>query len=53
MRYLALTKQHQDFALEVTGAKGQVAQQLKDSELYQELAMAGARPSRGSKGGRS
>jgi mannose/cellobiose epimerase-like protein (N-acyl-D-glucosamine 2-epimerase family) len=53
VRYLALTKQHQDFVLEVTGAKGQVAQQLQDSELYQELATAGARSARGSKGGRS
>jgi hypothetical protein len=52
VRYLALTKQHQDFALDFTGAKGQVAQILKDSELYQELATAGARPARGSKGGR-
>lgn len=53
VRYLALTKQHQDFALDVTGAKGQVAQQLQDSELYQELATAGARPARGSGGGRA
>jgi hypothetical protein len=53
VRYLAITKQHQDFALDVTGAKGQVAQQLQDSELYQELATAGARSARGSKGGRS
>ena len=53
VRYLAVTKQHQDFALEFTGAKGQVAQELQDTELYQELATAGARPARGSKGGRS
>jgi anti-anti-sigma regulatory factor len=53
VRYLALTKQHRDFVLEVTGAKGQVAQQLQDSELYQELATAGMRSARGSKGGRS
>jgi hypothetical protein len=53
VRYLALTKQHQDFALEVTGAQGQVAQQLQDSELYQELAAAGAGPARGREGGRS
>jgi hypothetical protein len=53
VRYLALTKQHQDFALDVIGAKGQVAQEFQDSELYQELATAGARPARGSKGGRS
>jgi hypothetical protein len=53
VRYLAVTKQHQDFRLEVAGAKGQVAQQLQDSELYQELATVGARPARESKGGRS
>jgi len=48
VRYMAVTKQHQDFALEIIGAKGQVQQQLQDSELYQELATAN-----GSKGGRS
>ncbi|MFD0520077.1 STAS domain-containing protein [Paractinoplanes durhamensis] len=48
VRYLALTKQHREFTLDVIGAKGQVAQQLQDSELYQELATAGGR-----KGGRS
>jgi mannose/cellobiose epimerase-like protein (N-acyl-D-glucosamine 2-epimerase family) len=41
VRYVAVTKQHQDFALRIIGAKGQVAQQLRDSELYQELALAG------------
>jgi len=53
VRYLTLTKQHREFTLDITGAKGQVAQQLQDSELYQELATAGARPARGRKGGRS
>jgi mannose/cellobiose epimerase-like protein (N-acyl-D-glucosamine 2-epimerase family) len=46
VRYLAMTKQHQDVLLSVIGAKGQVAQEIKDSELDQELATAG-------KGGRS
>ncbi|MET0426192.1 MAG: AGE family epimerase/isomerase [Actinoplanes sp.] len=53
VRYLALTKQHQDFALKITGAKGQVEQEIKDSEIYQELVPAGGRPARGSKGVRS
>jgi hypothetical protein len=53
VRYLTVTKQHQDFALEIIGAKGQVEQQVQDSELYQELVTAGARPARGSKGARS
>jgi mannose/cellobiose epimerase-like protein (N-acyl-D-glucosamine 2-epimerase family) len=53
VRYLALTKQHQDFALDISGAKGQVAQQLQDSELNQELATAGARPARENQRGRS
>jgi hypothetical protein len=53
VRYLAVTKQHQDFALDIIGAQGQVAQELKDTELYQELATAGARAARGSKGGQS
>jgi hypothetical protein len=53
VRYLTLTKQHQDFALEITGAKGQVEQEVRDSELYQELVTAGARPARGSSGARS
>ena len=53
VRYLALTKQHRDFALEIIGAKGQVAQQIQDSELFQELVIAGAKPARGSMGGRS
>jgi hypothetical protein len=53
VRYLAVTKQHQDFALQINGAKGQVAQQLKDSELDQELATVGARPARSGRGSRS
>jgi mannose/cellobiose epimerase-like protein (N-acyl-D-glucosamine 2-epimerase family) len=53
VRYLTLTKQHQDFALRIDGAKGQVAQQLRDSELYQELVAAGSPSARGTKGNRS
>jgi len=41
VRYLAVTKQHQNFDLQITGAKGQVAQQLQDSELNQELVKGG------------
>jgi mannose/cellobiose epimerase-like protein (N-acyl-D-glucosamine 2-epimerase family) len=41
VRYLALTKQHRDFTLRIVGEQGQVAEQLRDSELYQELALAG------------
>jgi hypothetical protein len=52
VRYLASAKQHRDVTLDIVGAKGQVAQELQDSELYQELATAGARSARG-KGGRS
>jgi hypothetical protein len=37
VRYLAMTRQHHDFALSVSGAGGQVAQLLTDSELGQEL----------------
>lgn len=43
VRYLALTKQHRDFRLAVTGAVGQVADELAGSELDQELAAAQAR----------
>jgi hypothetical protein len=41
IRYLAVVKQQRDFALAVTGAAGQVAQELNDSELDQELARTG------------
>jgi len=53
VRYLALTKQHQDFALEIVGAQGQVEQEIQDSEIYQELLTTGARAARGHKGARS
>ncbi|GGK99667.1 AGE family epimerase/isomerase [Mangrovihabitans endophyticus] len=36
-RYLAVLKQQRDFTLQVDGAAGQVAQELCDSELNQEL----------------
>ncbi|BCJ50546.1 hypothetical protein Asp14428_20210 [Actinoplanes sp. NBRC 14428] len=38
VRYLATAKQHRDFQLTVTGARGQVAEELRASELDQELA---------------
>ena len=41
VRYLALTKQHNEVTLTVLGARGQVAEELRDSELDQELATAG------------
>jgi anti-anti-sigma regulatory factor len=41
VRYLALTRQHRDITLTVAGAKGQVAEELRDSELNEELATAG------------
>jgi anti-anti-sigma regulatory factor len=41
VRYLALTKQHRDFRLAITGAAGQVAEELAASELNQELVAVG------------
>jgi hypothetical protein len=41
IRYLATTKQHRDFRLTVTGARGQVDDELAASELDQELVPAG------------
>ena len=41
VRYLALAKQHRDFRLAVTGAHGQVADELADSELNEELVAVG------------
>jgi mannose/cellobiose epimerase-like protein (N-acyl-D-glucosamine 2-epimerase family) len=42
IRYLATAKQHRDFRLSVTGARGQVAGELAASELDQELVPTGA-----------
>ena len=41
VRYLALAKQHRDFRLAVTGAHGQVAEELTASELNEELTAVG------------
>jgi anti-anti-sigma regulatory factor len=41
VRYLAMAKQHRDFRLAVTGAHGQVAEELVASELNEELAAVG------------
>ena len=41
VRYLALTRQHRDITLTVIGAKGQVADEVRDSELNEELTTAG------------
>ncbi|MBW6435015.1 AGE family epimerase/isomerase [Actinoplanes hulinensis] len=41
VRDLALTRQHADYTLAVVNATGQVAEQLRDSELIQELATTG------------
>lgn len=41
VRYLAVAKQHRDFRLAVTGAQGQVADELTDSEIIEELVAAG------------
>jgi mannose/cellobiose epimerase-like protein (N-acyl-D-glucosamine 2-epimerase family)/anti-anti-sigma regulatory factor len=41
VRYLAMAKQHRDFRLAVTGAHGQVAEELVTSELNEELAAVG------------
>ena len=38
VRYVVTAKQHHDFQLTVTGAQGQVAEVIRDSELAQELA---------------
>ncbi|GAA0812822.1 AGE family epimerase/isomerase [Spirilliplanes yamanashiensis] len=43
IRYLATTKQHRDFRLTVTGARGQVAEELAASELDQELVPTAGR----------
>jgi mannose/cellobiose epimerase-like protein (N-acyl-D-glucosamine 2-epimerase family) len=40
VRYLATTLQHREFRLTVTGAQGQVADELRASELDQELAVS-------------
>ena len=42
VRDLALARQHAGYTLTVVNAGGQVAEQLKDSELVQEMAGAGA-----------
>ena len=41
VRYLAMAKQHRDFRLAVTGARGQVAELLTASELNEELVAVG------------
>jgi mannose/cellobiose epimerase-like protein (N-acyl-D-glucosamine 2-epimerase family)/anti-anti-sigma regulatory factor len=41
VRYLALVKQHRDFRLAVTGARGQVTEILAASELNEELVAVG------------
>ena len=41
VRYLAMAKQHRDFRLAVTGAHGQVADELAASELNEELVTVG------------
>jgi hypothetical protein len=43
VRYLATAKQHRDFQLTITGAQGQVAAEIHDSELDQELVPAAGR----------
>jgi hypothetical protein len=48
VRYQASDKQHREVTFDFVGAKGQVAQQLQESEAYQELVAAS-----GSKGGQS
>ena len=40
-RHIVVAQQHRGFTLAITDAKGQVAQTLKDSQLDEELVMAG------------